>query len=91
MEFIDGLKFERVDGVLDSKERVQKTREDLEKSTEEAFRNLDNAKMTSWENAHNICNRSAPPAVMIFLLAFIRQITYLWAYGNDVCSQRPCR
>jgi hypothetical protein len=37
-------------------------------------------------------NRSAPPrTVMIFLLAFICQITYLWAYGNDTCSQRPCR
>jgi predicted RNA-binding Zn-ribbon protein involved in translation (DUF1610 family) len=32
-----------------------------------------------------------PPPQYDFLLAFVCQIAYLWAYGNDPCSQRPCR
>ena len=54
MVFIGDLKFEKVKGLLDTDKKVQEARERLEKSTEETFRRLDNAKMASWEGAHKV-------------------------------------
>jgi len=54
MVFIGNLKFEKVKGLLDTDKKVQEARERLERSTEETFRKLDNAKMASWEGAHKV-------------------------------------
>ena len=54
MVFIGDLKFEKVEGFLDTDQKVQEAREILERNTEETFRRLDSAKMASWEGAHRI-------------------------------------
>jgi hypothetical protein len=54
MVFINELKSGQIEGFLDTEEKLKEAREALEKHTEEAFRQLDSAKMSSWEHAHSI-------------------------------------
>lgn len=54
MEFIGCLKFTKIDGFLDSEEKVRQARIVLEKSTEKVFEQLKFAKMQSWQMAREI-------------------------------------
>ncbi len=54
MEFISALNFEKVEGLLDTEEKVREARETLERNTEDTFKQLESAKMSSWEHAHRI-------------------------------------
>lgn len=54
MEFINEQEFIKLEGFLDSKEKVRAVREALTVGTEEAFKRLDNAKLSSWEDAHRV-------------------------------------
>ena len=54
MNFIEEQEFDKREGFLDSKQEVRAAREALNKSTEEAFKQLDNAKLSSWEGSHRI-------------------------------------
>lgn len=54
MVFISDLKFEKIEGLLDTEESVKEAREALERSTEKAFKEFDNAKMAALESAQRI-------------------------------------
>jgi hypothetical protein len=54
MEFISEQEFKKLEGFLDSKEKVRAVREALTVGTKEAFKRLDNAKLSSWEDAHRL-------------------------------------
>lgn len=54
MEFISALKFEKVEGLLDTEDKVKDARETLERNTEDTFKQLECAKMSSWEHAHRV-------------------------------------
>jgi hypothetical protein len=54
MDFIHESKSVKFEPFLDSKEQVREAREVLIKSTEEAYKILELAKVSSWENAHRI-------------------------------------
>jgi hypothetical protein len=54
MKFICGLETGQIEGLLDTDEKVRDAREELEKSTEAVFKELEQAKMASWEGARDI-------------------------------------
>jgi hypothetical protein len=54
MEFICGLKTGIIAGLLDTDEKVREARIQLEKSTEKRFKELEQAKMASWEGARQV-------------------------------------
>lgn len=54
MVFINEMKFEKVEGLLDTEEKVKEARTTLESSTQTMFKELERAKMASWEGAHRI-------------------------------------
>lgn len=54
MKFINVPELKRAEGILDTQERVQEAREALERSTEESYKKLENAKTSSWDQAHRI-------------------------------------
>lgn len=54
MEFICGLKTGTIAGFLDTDEKVKEARIQLEKSTEKRFKELEQAKMASWEGSRQI-------------------------------------
>ena len=54
MVFINEMKFEKVAGLLDTEEKVKEARTTLERSTQTMFKELEKAKMASWEGAHRI-------------------------------------
>lgn len=54
MVFINEMKFEKVVGLLDTEEKVKEARTTLERSTQTMFKELEKAKMASWEGAHRI-------------------------------------
>lgn len=54
MVFINEMKFEKVEGLLDTEEKVKEARTALERSTQTMFKELEKAKMASWEGAHRI-------------------------------------
>jgi hydroxymethylglutaryl-CoA reductase len=54
MVFINELKFEKIEGLLDTEEKVKEARETLERSTVASFKELEKAKMASWDGAQRI-------------------------------------
>jgi len=54
MVFINKMKFEKVEGLLDTEEKVREARANLERSTKTMFKELGKAKMASWDKAHRI-------------------------------------
>jgi len=54
MEFIGCWKFAKIDGFLDTEEKIRQARIVLEKSTEKVFEELKFAKMQSWQKAGEI-------------------------------------
>lgn len=54
MVFINDMKFEKIEGFLDTEEKVKEARATLERSTKTTFKELEKAKMGSWEGAHRI-------------------------------------
>ncbi len=54
MEFICGLKLKGIAGLLDTEEKVRVAREILERNTEDTLKELERAKMASWEGARQI-------------------------------------
>ncbi|MFZ3208747.1 MAG: hypothetical protein WA140_07910 [Geobacteraceae bacterium] len=54
MKFINELRFDKIDGLLDTEEKVKEARAALERSTEATFKKLEKAKMASWDGAHRI-------------------------------------
>ncbi|MDO9079717.1 MAG: hypothetical protein Q7U44_02885 [Desulfuromonadales bacterium] len=54
MDFICGLKTGVIKGVLDTDQKVREARTILEESTESIFKELEQAKMASWEGSRQI-------------------------------------
>lgn len=54
MDFICGLKTGIIEGFLDTDKKVRAARTFLEKSTEKRFKELEQAKMASWEGSRQI-------------------------------------
>lgn len=52
MLFITDLHLEKIDGLLDSEESIRDARITLERSTEEAYKEFDEAKLVVLEDAH---------------------------------------
>lgn len=54
MVFINEMKFEKLEGFLDTEQKVKEARATLEYTTKTTFKELEQAKMASWEGAHRI-------------------------------------
>ena len=54
MVFINEMKFEKLEGFLDTEDKVREARATLEHTTKTTFEELKKAKMASWEDAHRI-------------------------------------
>ena len=54
MVFINEMKFEKLEGFLDTEDKVREARATLEHTTKTTFKELEKAKMASWEGAHRI-------------------------------------
>ena len=54
MVFINEMKFEKLEGFLDTEDKVKEARATLEHSTKTTFKELEKAKMASWEGAHRM-------------------------------------